>query len=124
MTRGFRYFSRSRRRLPSAKCHDTNAGLTLAPRASRGGRPPPAGPRPPPPPPRSRGRAPPRGSPPPPPPARPPAPAGAATTAQVDAGTLRITGDLAADKIALANGLTPGSLAVDVGEDGTTDFSF
>lgn len=51
--------------------------------------------------------------------------AAAATTAQVRANTLFVTGDGAGDKVSLL--LEPGSpniLAVDVGEDGTTDFAF
>ena len=52
-------------------------------------------------------------------------PAFAAYTARVQAGTLKITGDSAGDKLALR--LQPGSpttLQVDVGDDGTADFSF
>jgi predicted ester cyclase len=52
-------------------------------------------------------------------------PALAAYTARVQAGTLRITGNAASDKLALR--LDPGSpttLQLDVGEDGTADFSF
>ena len=52
-------------------------------------------------------------------------PALAAYTARVQAGTLKITGNAASDKVALR--LEPGSpttLQVDVGEDGTADFSF
>ena len=52
-------------------------------------------------------------------------PALAAYTARVQAGTLKITGNAASDKLALR--LEPGSpttLQVDVGEDGTADFSF
>jgi hypothetical protein len=51
--------------------------------------------------------------------------AGAAYAARVDAGTLRITGDGASDKLVL--GLQPGSpttLQVDVGADGTAEYSF
>ena len=51
-------------------------------------------------------------------------PALAAYTARVQAGTLKITGNAASDKLALR--LEPGSpttLQVDVGEDGTADFS-
>ncbi len=47
----------------------------------------------------------------------------AATTAQVKAGTLQINGDAASDKLALTP-VSPTTLAVDVGEDGTADFSF
>ncbi|MGZ6565489.1 MAG: hypothetical protein ACXVH1_39220, partial [Solirubrobacteraceae bacterium] len=47
-------------------------------------------------------------------------PAFASYTAQVQNGVLQITGDGASDKLAL---VPDGSaLAVDVGEDGTTDF--
>ena len=52
-------------------------------------------------------------------------PAAAAYKAHVQAGTLQITGDGASDKLALH--LAPGdpnTLQVDVGEDGTVDFSF
>ncbi len=51
-------------------------------------------------------------------------PAAAAYKAQVQAGTLQITGDAASDKLLLS--VSPGNntLLVDVGEDGTTDFSF
>jgi predicted ester cyclase len=49
-------------------------------------------------------------------------PASAATTARVQANTLRITGDGAGDKLLL--GLQPGSAIVDLGEDGTIDFTF
>jgi hypothetical protein len=51
--------------------------------------------------------------------------ASAAFTARVQAGTLKVTGDEADDKLALR--LRPGSpatLEVDVGEDGSADFSF
>jgi Ca2+-binding RTX toxin-like protein len=51
--------------------------------------------------------------------------AAAATTAQVRQGTLVVTGDGASDKVSL--GLLfddPNVLAIDVGEDGTTDFAF
>jgi hypothetical protein len=49
----------------------------------------------------------------------------AAYTAKVQAGTLKITGDGASDKLALGlQGGAPNTLDVDVGEDGTTDFSF
>ncbi len=53
------------------------------------------------------------------------APALAATTAQVKNGTLKVTGDNAANPISvnLAFG-APNVLQVDVGEDGTADFSF
>ena len=52
-------------------------------------------------------------------------PAAAAYTAQVQAGTLTIVGDNASDKLALrlAEG-APGTLQLDVGNDGTADFSF
>jgi Ca2+-binding RTX toxin-like protein len=52
-------------------------------------------------------------------------PAAAAYTAQVQDGTLNIVGDNASDKLALrlAPG-SPGTLQLDVGEDGTADFSF
>jgi Ca2+-binding RTX toxin-like protein len=50
-------------------------------------------------------------------------PAHAAYTARVQAGTLRITGDAADDKLALRLG-SPSTLDVDVGEDGSADFSF
>jgi hypothetical protein len=46
----------------------------------------------------------------------------AATTAQVKAGTLQITGDAASDKLALT-AVSATTLVVDVGEDGTADFS-
>src|SRR3954470_7597175 len=47
----------------------------------------------------------------------------ASYTAAVDAGgTLRIVGNGASDKLALAP--TPDSVILDVGEDGTTDFTF
>jgi RTX calcium-binding nonapeptide repeat (4 copies) len=49
-------------------------------------------------------------------------PASAAYTARVQAGTLKITGDNASDKLALVG--DPNTLALDVGEDGTTDFTF
>jgi Ca2+-binding RTX toxin-like protein len=48
--------------------------------------------------------------------------ANAAYTAQVKAGTLQIRGDGASDKLVLAP--TPTQLIVDVGEDGTADFTF
>ena len=51
--------------------------------------------------------------------------AGAAYTARVDAGTLRVTGNGASDKLVL--GLQSGSpttVQVDVGADGTAEFSF
>ena len=48
--------------------------------------------------------------------------ADAAYTAQVKAGTLQIRGDGASDKLVLAP--TPATLLVDVGEDGTADFTF
>jgi hypothetical protein len=53
------------------------------------------------------------------------APALASYTAQVENGTLQITGNQDSDKLALR--LAPGdpnTLQVDVGDDGTTDFSF
>jgi hypothetical protein len=50
-------------------------------------------------------------------------PAQAAYTARVQAGTLRIIGDAADDKLALRLG-SPSTLEVDVGEDGSADFSF
>jgi Ca2+-binding RTX toxin-like protein len=53
------------------------------------------------------------------------APADAAYKAQVQSGTLQITGDAASDKLALnVSPVDPNTLLVDVGEDGTTDFSF
>jgi hypothetical protein len=52
------------------------------------------------------------------------APADAAYKAQVQSGTLVITGDAASDKLSLDLGPDLNTLAVDVGEDGTTDFSF
>jgi Ca2+-binding RTX toxin-like protein len=53
------------------------------------------------------------------------APAEAAYKAQVKAGTLRIIGDAASDKLSLfVSPANPNVLQVDVGEDGTTDFSF
>jgi RTX calcium-binding nonapeptide repeat (4 copies) len=48
--------------------------------------------------------------------------ADAAYTANVTGDTLQITGDRASDAIALVP--TPTTLVVDVGEDGTTDFTF
>jgi Ca2+-binding RTX toxin-like protein len=48
--------------------------------------------------------------------------ADAAYTAKVTGGTLQITGDRASDSLALLP--TPTTLVVDVGEDGTTDFTF
>jgi hypothetical protein len=52
-------------------------------------------------------------------------PAFAAYTATVQNGTLELTGDGASDKLALRlDGTAPSTLQVDVGEDGTTDFSF
>jgi Ca2+-binding RTX toxin-like protein len=50
-------------------------------------------------------------------------PADAAVTAHVQAGTLRIVGDGAGDKLLLAPA-SPTTVAVDVGEDGTADFTF
>jgi Ca2+-binding RTX toxin-like protein len=53
------------------------------------------------------------------------APADAAYKAQVQSGTLQITGDAASDKLSLDVSPTdPNILTVDVGEDGTTDFAF
>jgi Ca2+-binding RTX toxin-like protein len=49
-------------------------------------------------------------------------PANAAVTARVQAGTLKIVGGEAGDKLVLAPAGT--QLVVDVGEDGTTDFTF
>jgi Ca2+-binding RTX toxin-like protein len=49
--------------------------------------------------------------------------ASAATTAQVKAGTLEITGDATSEKLALT-ATSATTLVVDVGEDGTADFSF
>ncbi len=48
--------------------------------------------------------------------------ASASYTAGVQAGTLQITGDKASDKLRLA--ATPTALLLDVGDDGTVDFSF
>jgi Ca2+-binding RTX toxin-like protein len=51
--------------------------------------------------------------------------AAAGVTAQVQGGTLQVTGTGAADKIALRlDGTAPNMLQVDVGEDGTADFTF
>jgi Ca2+-binding RTX toxin-like protein len=50
-------------------------------------------------------------------------PASAATGASIQNGTLRITGDKASDKVGLITA-DPSQLIVDVGEDGTADFSF
>jgi Ca2+-binding RTX toxin-like protein len=50
-------------------------------------------------------------------------PANAAVTARVQAGTLKIVGDDAGDKLLLALA-SPTAVAVDVGEDGTADFTF
>ncbi|HSC90759.1 MAG TPA: hypothetical protein VLB86_03810, partial [Gaiellaceae bacterium] len=52
-------------------------------------------------------------------------PASAAYAAKVKTGTLTVTGDAASDKLALrlAPG-SPGTLQVDVGDDGTAEFSF
>src|SRR4051794_26158994 len=51
-------------------------------------------------------------------------PASAAYKAKVVGGTLRITGDSASDKLALRlQGGSPTTLQVDVGDDGTADFS-
>jgi Ca2+-binding RTX toxin-like protein len=53
------------------------------------------------------------------------APADAAYKAQVQSGTLQIAGDAASDKLALqVSPVDQNTLLVDVGEDGTTDFSF
>ncbi|HKP17295.1 MAG TPA: calcium-binding protein [Gaiellaceae bacterium] len=53
------------------------------------------------------------------------APALAAYTARVQAGTLTVTGNGASDKLALhLDGLSPNTLQLDVGEDGTTDLGF
>ncbi len=53
------------------------------------------------------------------------APAQAAYKAQVQGGTLQITGDAASDKLSLGASPTDlNTLVVDVGEDGTTDFAF
>jgi hypothetical protein len=53
------------------------------------------------------------------------APALASYTAGVQNGTLQIKGDGANDKLALGLSPTdPNTLQVDVGEDGTVDFSF
>src|ERR1700722_15176281 len=53
------------------------------------------------------------------------APAFASYTAGVENGTLQIKGDGASDKLALRLSSTdPNTLQVDVGEDGTVDFSF
>ncbi len=49
-------------------------------------------------------------------------PANAAVTARVQAGTLKIVGDDAGDKLLLGLA-SPTTLAVDVGEDGTADFT-
>jgi type 1 fimbria pilin len=49
--------------------------------------------------------------------------AAAATTAKVKAGTLQIRGDAASDSLALTP-VSATTLVVDVGEDGTTDFTF
>src|SRR3954454_2502099 len=49
--------------------------------------------------------------------------AAAATTAQVANGVLTVTGDKAGDKVALSLA-SPTALAIDVGEDGTADFTF
>jgi hypothetical protein len=43
-------------------------------------------------------------------------------SAKVTSGTLQITGDRASDKLALQQ--TPSTVVADVGEDGTTDFTF
>ena len=49
-------------------------------------------------------------------------PASAAYTARVQAGTLRITGDGASDKLLV--GIQPATVILDVDEDGTIDFTF
>jgi RTX calcium-binding nonapeptide repeat (4 copies) len=52
-------------------------------------------------------------------------PAQAACSAQVEAGTLTITGDAASDQLVLRlQAGSPSTLEVDVGGDGTADFSF
>jgi Ca2+-binding RTX toxin-like protein len=52
-------------------------------------------------------------------------PAQAAYTAKVQAGTLKVNGDSASDKLSLRlQGGSPSTLQLDVGEDGTADFSF
>src|SRR4029078_11049275 len=52
-------------------------------------------------------------------------PAHAAYKASVQNGTLRINGDAASYKLALRlQGASPTTLQVDVGEDGSADFSF
>jgi Ca2+-binding RTX toxin-like protein len=52
-------------------------------------------------------------------------PALGAYRAQISAGTLRITGDGASDKLGLQlDPVNPGVLQLDVGEDGTVDFTF
>src|SRR5436305_8474712 len=52
-------------------------------------------------------------------------PAAADYTAQVQAGTLQINGDTASDNLSLRlSPDDPNVLQVDVGEDGTADFSF
>lgn len=53
------------------------------------------------------------------------APADAAYTARISSGALRVTGNSASDLLALrlAPG-APGTLQVDVGDDGSADFSF
>jgi Ca2+-binding RTX toxin-like protein len=50
-------------------------------------------------------------------------PAFAATSASIQGGTLQITGDKASDKVALFPS-DPTQVIVDVGEDGTADFTF
>jgi Ca2+-binding RTX toxin-like protein len=52
-----------------------------------------------------------------------PAAADAAYTAQVQGGTLKLTGDGASEAVHLDLG-APGTLVVDVGDDGTTEFAF
>ena len=51
--------------------------------------------------------------------------AASATTAQVQSGALRVTGAAASDKLVLSlDPVVPTTLLVDVGDDGTPDFSF
>ncbi len=49
--------------------------------------------------------------------------ASAAYTSKIDGGTLTLTGNSASDKLLLAD-VSPTQLVADVGEDGTTDFTF
>src|SRR4051812_5313960 len=52
-------------------------------------------------------------------------PAEAAVTARIQAGTLRVAGDAAGGKLALRlQGGSPSILDVDVGDDGSAEFSF